>query len=54
MATDAWTIPFDGVNYVCWKDRNNVRQHRKLTEQEERDYFSSSDKDKYLNDLLDK
>ena len=52
MAIDAWTIPFNGVNYVCWKDRGNNVQHRKLTEAEERAYFTSNDKDKYLDDLL--
>lgn len=54
MATNAWTIPFNGINYVCWRDKNNNPHHRKLTEDEERAYFSANDKEKYLNDLLSK
>lgn len=50
--SNPWTIPFDGVNYVCWKDKNNTPQYRKMTLEEEKAYFTSPDKDKYLHDLL--
>lgn len=47
-----WTIPFDGVNYVCWKDSKNNPKYRKMTADEERSYFSSDDKEEYLRELL--
>ncbi len=50
----AWTIPFDGTNYVCWRDKQNKPHSRPLSPDEERAYFGSSDKDKFLNDLLNK
>lgn len=51
---EPWTIPFNGVNYVCWRDRKNVPQYRQMTAREEREYFTSDNKEKYLNDLLNK
>lgn len=50
--SNPWTIPFDGVNYVCWKDKNNNPHHRKMTAEEEKAYFATTDKDKYLHELL--
>lgn len=47
----AWTIPFEGINYLCWTDRNKVR-NRPLSRDEERGYFNSVNKDRFLNDLL--
>lgn len=52
MITNPWTIPFDGITYVCWK-QNNTPLYRKMTAQEERDYFKAQNKEKYLHDLLD-
>lgn len=52
--SNPWTIPFNNTNYVCWKDKNNTPRYRMLTPEEERAYFTSSDKEKYLNDLLGK
>ena len=51
---EPWTIPFDGVNYVCWRDTKNSPHYRKLTVEEEREYFTAENKEKYLNDLLNK
>lgn len=51
---EPWTIPFDGVNYVCWRDAKNSPHYRKLTVEEEREYFTAENKEKYLNDLLNK
>lgn len=50
--SNPWTIPFDGITHVCWKDKNGNPQHRKMTAEEERGYFKSDDKEKYLNALL--
>ena len=50
--SNPWTIPFDGINYVCWKDKNDTPRYRKMTMEEEKAYFTSDDKDKYLHDLL--
>ena len=50
--SNPWTIPFDGVNYLCWKDKNNTPQYRKMTREEENTYFTTTDKDKYLHELL--
>lgn len=47
-----WTIPFDGTNYVCWRDKDNTPKYRQLTVEEERVYFTTSDKEKFLNELL--
>lgn len=47
-----WTIPFNGTNYVCWRDKKNQPQHRPMTPQEEREYFTSENKERYLHDLL--
>jgi hypothetical protein len=49
-----WTIPFESVNYLCWRDKDNKPQYRPLTPQEETEYFKASNKEKYLNDLLPK
>lgn len=49
-----WTIPFDNVNYVCWKDKSNKPHYRKLTDSEERDYFLARNKEQFLNELLSK
>lgn len=51
---NAWTIPFNNVNYVCWKDRNNQPHYRAMTAEEEREYFKASNPEKYLNALLNK
>lgn len=50
---DAWTIPFNGVNYVCWKSGNTVK-NRPLTRDEENKYFRSDDKEACLNAILNK
>jgi hypothetical protein len=50
--SNPWTIPFDGITHVCWKDKQGTPQHRKMTFAEESAYFKSSDKEKYLNELL--
>lgn len=50
---EPWTIPFNGVNYVCWKDKNNNPQYRQMTAEEEREYFTSANKEKYLYAILD-
>ncbi len=50
--SNPWTIPFDGINYVCWKDKNGTPHHRKMTLEEERGYFKSEDKEKYLHAIL--
>ena len=49
-----WTIPFEGINYVCWTDRRNKRRSRQMTPDEERAYFTSKNKDTYLYELLSK
>lgn len=54
MNTNPWTIPFNNINYVCWRDSNNYPRYRQMTEQEEREYFTSENKEKYLNELLNK
>lgn len=54
MSKEAWTIPFNGTNYVCWTDRKGRRQSRKMTPEEERAYFTAQDRDGYLNELLNK
>lgn len=54
MSTEAWTIPFDNITHVCWRDENNTPRYRKMTEQEDYEYFTSNDKEKYLNELLRK
>lgn len=52
---DYWVIPFDGVNYVCWKDKKKgERFSRPLTYDEEVGYFGSSNKEKFLNELLNR
>jgi len=51
---EPWTIPFNNITYVCWRDKNNRPRHRQMTEQEEREYFTSASREKYLNDLLRK
>lgn len=47
----AWTIPFDGTNYICWTDGKGRKQHRKMTVEEERSYFTTNDREKYLESL---
>lgn len=46
-----WVIPFDGTNYVCWTDGKGQKQHRKMTSDEERAYFTAQDREKYLAKL---
>lgn len=46
-----WVIPFDNTNHVCWRDEKNAPRHRPMTYQEEREYFASKDKEKYLANL---
>lgn len=53
MIKDIWTIPFDNINYLCWQE-NGVRKHRQLTSQEEKEYFTSQEPEKYLNELCNK
>jgi hypothetical protein len=50
--SNPWTIPFDGITHVCWKDKNGAPQHRKMTREEETAYFKSQDRERYLNELL--
>jgi len=55
MNTNPWTIPFDNITHVCWRDKNTgSSKFRQMTEREEREYFSAENKDKYLNELLNK
>lgn len=54
MNTSPWTIPFDNINYLCWRDKDNNPRYRQMTDKEEREYFTSTNKEKYLNDLLNK
>lgn len=49
---EPWTIPFDNTNYVCWRDSKNSPHSRAMTPDEERVYFTTPDKQKYLNELL--
>lgn len=49
-----WTIPFNNTNYVCWRTDNNEPRYRQMTEKEEREYFTASDKERYLYELLRK
>lgn len=54
MSNQPWTIPFNNVTYVCWRDKENKPQYRQMTDKEEYEYFTTSDKEKYLNELLRK
>jgi hypothetical protein len=49
-----WTIPFNNTIYVCWRDEQNNPRYRQMTDQEDYEYFTSSDKEKYLNAMLRK
>ena len=51
---EPWTIPFDGVTYVCWKDKKGQPKYRPLSYNEEVEYFSTQSKERYLNDILSK
>lgn len=46
-----WTIPLEGTTYVCWIKNGEV-DNRPLSLEEENEYFSSRDKDRFLNELL--
>jgi hypothetical protein len=55
MNTNPWTIPFDNITHVCWHDTNTCsNEFRQMTEHEERVYFTAENKEKYLNELLNK
>jgi hypothetical protein len=54
MSSEPWTIPFNNVTYVCWRDKNNSPKYRQMTDQEDHEYFTSEDKEKYLNAILHK
>ena len=55
MNTNPWTIPFDNITHVCWRDNTtNSYKFRQMTDNEERAYFAAENKDKYLNELLNK
>lgn len=47
----AWTIPFNNVNHLCWRE-GNTSLNRKMTPSEERQYFDSDDQEEYLNELV--
>ena len=50
---DYWVIPFAGVNYLCWKNKSlGERFFRPLEPDEEEGYFNSSNKEKFLHELL--
>ena len=49
-----WTIPFNNINYVCWRDDKDQPHYRQMTEQEEREYFTAPDRERYLSELLRK
>lgn len=51
---NAWTIPFENTNYLCWKDKKGTPQHRPMTAEEEQAYFIAQNKEKFLDDLLNK
>lgn len=48
---DIWVIPFEGINYLCWKNKNGP-QNRPLSDEEERNYFYSENKERYLRGLV--
>lgn len=48
---EPWIIPFDGINYVVYRDSDG-QKYRKLSPEEEKLYFLSSNKEKCLNDIL--
>jgi hypothetical protein len=52
MTAQPWTIPFDNTTYLCWKDKQNRPKYRQMTDQEDYEYFTAQDKQKYLNELL--
>ena len=55
MNTNPWTIPLDNVTHVCWRDTSTQsNKFRQMTEHEERAYFTAENKEKYLNELLNK
>lgn len=45
-----WSIPLDGILYLCWKDKYNEVQHIELTKDEELLYYYNPDK--LINDLF--
>jgi len=47
-----WTIPFNNKYYICWKDKSGPVQHRPMTDEEDRKYFTSQDPERTLNELL--
>ena len=49
-----WVIPIGGIRYLCWKDTKGKHKHKPLTREEENKYFTTSEQEKYLNELLSK
>lgn len=52
MSSEPWTIPFNNTVYVCWRDKANKPHYRPMTEEEDKQYFTSPNKEKFLNELL--
>lgn len=48
-----WTIPFDGTNYLVYKVAGE-QKYKKLSPDEEREYFLSPTKEEFVNDLLNR
>jgi hypothetical protein len=48
---DTFTIPFDGVQYLCWKE-SGTPKHRAMTDAEFTRYVTSEDQERTLHDIL--
>lgn len=52
MNKSAWLIPFNNQYYLCWTDKSGQRRNRPLTNEEDKQYFTSPEPERVLNELL--
>jgi hypothetical protein len=52
MLDVVFTIPFNNITYVCWRDENNTPKYRPLSKEEDQEYFTSKDPTQVLLKLI--